>query len=302
MAIQPFLFPLLSILSLALTMAMGAPNCGPIVANDKDRIEFALNLEFLEAEFFLNGALGRGLDTIAPQYALSGPPSVGARIANLDALVRRIIEEFGYQEVGHLRAIISAVGGFRRPLIDLSPVNFAKIFNEAVGSILIPPFDPYANTINYLLAAYMIPYLGLVGYVGTIPFLANNTSLQLVAGLLGVEAGQDAVIRTLLYERANQTVVPYNLSVAEFTIRLSAYRNQLAMCGIKDEGIIALPPVMGAENRTTSNILSANYDSLSYSRTSPEILRILYDTGSENRPGGFFPLGANGAIARSYLI
>jgi hypothetical protein len=82
----------------------GAPNCGPIVANDIDRIQFAFNLEFLEAEFFLYGALGRGLDSIAPTFAAGGPPPIGAKKANLDRRVRRIIEEFAYQEVGHLRS------------------------------------------------------------------------------------------------------------------------------------------------------------------------------------------------------
>lgn len=81
-----------------------SPRCGlPINASDEERVRFAQNLEFLEAEFFLSGALGSGLDSVAPYLAKGGPPPVGARRANLDPLTRRIIEEFGYQEVGHLR-------------------------------------------------------------------------------------------------------------------------------------------------------------------------------------------------------
>lgn len=38
--------------------------------------------------------------------------------------------------------------------------------NSAFGRPLMPPFDPYANDINYLLASYVIPYVGLTGYVG----------------------------------------------------------------------------------------------------------------------------------------
>ena len=122
----------------------------------------------------------------------------------------------------------------------------------------------------------------------------------MVAGLLGVEAGQDAVLRALLYERAKERVVPYDITVAEFTNRTAELKNRLAMCGIKDEGII-VPLSLGAENRTNNNILSANTDSLSYARTPPEILRIVYGTGSENKPGGFYPNGAGGNIARRYL-
>ena len=104
---RPFLFcAFLFILTLTLeiSLVMGAPtNCGPIQATDTDQIEFALNLEFLEAEFFLNGALGRGLDSFAPSFAKGGPPPIGARKAFLDPLAAQIIEEFGYQEIGHLR-------------------------------------------------------------------------------------------------------------------------------------------------------------------------------------------------------
>ena len=95
---------ILFLLSLQLiTIAGETHHCGPIEANDEDRIQFAQNLEFLETEFFINGALGKGLDAFAPELAKGGPPPIGARKANLDPVTRRIIEEFGYQEIGHLR-------------------------------------------------------------------------------------------------------------------------------------------------------------------------------------------------------
>ncbi|KAH0978558.1 hypothetical protein GBA52_028277 [Prunus armeniaca] len=81
----------------------------------------------------------------------------------------------------------------------------------------------------------------------------------------------DAVIRSLLYERGNQIVLPYNLTVADFTDRISAQRNKLGKSGNKEEGTITL----GAENKTTSNVLSADVNSLLYARTPPEILRIV---------------------------
>lgn len=93
---------------------------------------------------------------------------------------------------------------------------------------------------------------------------------------------------------------PYNHTVAEFTARISELRNRLAMCGIKDEGII-VPPQLGAENRTESNVLSADFDSLSYRRTPGETLRVVYSTGSEHFPGVFYPHGANGRIAKEFL-
>ncbi|KAK9146927.1 hypothetical protein Sjap_006830 [Stephania japonica] len=234
--------------------------------SDIDPLQFALNIEHLEADFFLIGAIGKGLEDFAPELVMGGPPPVGAIKANLDDLTKDIILEFGYEEIGHLRAIKTTVGGFPRPLMDLSPQNFAKLFDEAFGFSLNPPFNPYTSSVNYMLASYIIPYMAIVGY----------------------SRGASASIR---------------LPVAEFTTRLSELRNRLANCGIKDKGII-VPPELGAENQTSVNMLSADYNSLSYARTPAEILRVFHGTGDEHIPGGFCPNGANGAngeIAKSYL-
>ena len=104
---QSFFFIILPfLLCFKLGIVSSVPCCEPIEANDVDRIQFALNLEFLEAEFFLFGATGAGLDGVAPQLAGGGPPPIGGRKANLEDIECRIIEEFGYQEVGHLRFVL----------------------------------------------------------------------------------------------------------------------------------------------------------------------------------------------------
>ncbi|KAL0288087.1 UNVERIFIED_CONTAM: Desiccation-related protein PCC13-62 [Sesamum calycinum] len=206
--------------------------------SDVDLLEFPLNLEFLEAEFFSFAAYGRGLDSIAPNLTLGGPPPVGGRRANLSPLIRDIIAQFALQEFGHLRAIQSTVRGFPRPLLNISAESFATVINQAFGQPLRPPFDPYANDINYLIASYLIPYVGLTGYVGANPNLQSTKAKSLVAGLLGVESGQDAVIRTLLYERASLKVRPYPFTVAEFSTKISNLRNKLGKEGVKDEGLI----------------------------------------------------------------
>ncbi|XP_068659859.1 ferritin-like catalase Nec2 [Aristolochia californica] len=276
------------------------PGVDPVYPTDIDLLQFALNLEYLEAEWFLFGALGHGLDTIAKDLVMGGPAAIGAHRANIDDATRRIIEEFGYQEIAHLREITKVFGGFPRPWLDLSSYNFARLFDEAVGQTLRPPFDPYENTINYLLGSYVIPYVGLVGYVGANQNIYGHRAKRILAGLLGVEAGQDAVIRTMLYERSDQVVQPYNFTVAEFTVYLSDLRNRLAMCTNKDEGLV-VPLELGAENKTSSNILAANRKSLAHTRTPAQILRIVYSTSDEGKPGGFFPLGCNGKIATDFI-
>ncbi|KAF3657136.1 Desiccation-related protein PCC13-62 [Capsicum annuum] len=268
--------------------------------SDVDLIEFPLNLEFMEAEFFLWGSLGYGLDKFAPELADGGPVPISAQIAKLSPLIRDVIAQFGFQEVGHVRAIKDTVAGFPRPLLNLSRESFATVMNDAFGHPLEPPFDPYANDINYLLASYVIPYVGLTGYVGANPKLHSPTAKRLVAGLLGVESGQDAVLRALLYERGRENVKPYGITVTEFTNRISALRNKLGRHGIKDEGL-RVQREFGAEGSIRGNILAGDKYSLAYDRTPEEILRIVYGSGQESKPGGFYPNGAEGRIAKSYL-
>ncbi|XP_070001885.1 desiccation-related protein PCC13-62-like [Nicotiana sylvestris] len=293
-------FSLLIFLFLQLLSSSGAAIGSNVPKSDVDLLEFPLNLEYMEAEFFLWGSFGYGLDSFAPELADGGPSPIGARIAKLSPLIRDVIAQFGFQEVGHVRAIKNTVAGFPRPLLNLSREAFATVMNDAFGHQLEPPFNPYANDINYLLASYVIPYIGLTGYIGANPKLHSPTSKQLLAGLLGVESGQDAVLRALLYERGRENVEPYGITVVEFTNRISELRNKLGRHGLKDEGL-KVKPTVGAEGKIRGNILAGDKYSLSYDRTPEEILRIVYGSGNENKPGRFYPKGADGRIAKSYL-
>ena len=79
--------------------------------------------------------------------------------------------------------------GFARPLLDLSKKSFAKVMDDAFGRKFVPPFDPYANSYNYLIASYLVPYVGLTGYVGANPKLhcpASRKVTKLNYSLLAV--------------------------------------------------------------------------------------------------------------------
>ncbi|XP_058096161.1 ferritin-like catalase Nec2 [Magnolia sinica] len=292
--------PISLFLLLSLSSFLRAGKAESISQCEVELLQFALNLEYLETEFFLSGALGHGLDIVAPDLARGGSPPIGGQKANLGFFVRDIIIQFAYQEVGHLREIQQMVGGFPRPLMDLSSTNFAKIMTKAMGAPLHPPFDPYLNDINFLLASYLIPYVGLTAYVGTMPYLNSTSIKRLVASLLAVKSGQDAVIRSLLYRHALQPIYPYTSNVAELTNRLSALRNRLSRSSNKDQGLLVSPHgwIGGS---SSGNIIYSNNNSIAYWRFPRETLRILYGTGHEDRPGGFFPIGTKGAVAQIYL-
>ncbi|KAL7084033.1 hypothetical protein ACP275_14G200500 [Erythranthe tilingii] len=94
-------------------------------------------------------SLGYGLGKIAPELVMGGPPPISALKANLDFILTvNIIQEFTFQEVGHLRTLKTTVGGFPRPLPDFSAKNIANIFDEAFGYELEPPLDPYRDSLS----------------------------------------------------------------------------------------------------------------------------------------------------------
>jgi len=120
-----------------------------------------------------------------------------------------------------------------------------------------------------------------------------------VAGLLGVESGQDAVIRTELYRQKDTVVAPYNYTVADFSNAISTLRNDLTG-NFVDEGLV-VPIKYGAEGNITGNILAGDKDSVAYARTGEQVLQVVYGSGNASVPGGFYPKGAQGVIAASFL-
>ncbi|CAJ1940788.1 unnamed protein product [Sphenostylis stenocarpa] len=268
--------------------------------SDADLVEYPLDLAFLVAEFCLMGATGRGLDAFAPGLAQGGPPPVGGKMANLDPLTRNLSLQYGFIAVGHLRAIKRAVKGYPRPLLNISKDLFAETLDHFFGQPLHPPFDPYANSMNYRIACYIVTLVAPSAYAGIIPKLQNTTSKELVAGLLGVASGIETSNRAYLFEHQEWLVAPYTISVAEFTDRISEGANKLGKAGSKSEGIV-VPPSQGAEGRVAGNVIEADKDSLTNGRDPEETLRIVYGSGDERVPGGFYPKGGNSRIAKHYL-
>jgi hypothetical protein len=145
-----------------------APRRGalPVYPGDMEQLQFLLNAKFVEAEWFLHAALGRGVDFLDRNLSAGGPRPAGARKAGLDFRTTEVAAELGYQELGHIRAIRQYVGGFPRPAIDLSADRFAVVMDDAMGARLDPPFDPYANTVNFLLASYVLPHVTAAATMG----------------------------------------------------------------------------------------------------------------------------------------
>ncbi|MBA0687938.1 hypothetical protein Goari_005755 [Gossypium aridum] len=277
------------------------PQCRPVAAGTLARIEFLANLVIGVAEFFLRSSNGTGIEDIAPGL-VQGPVPIGATNATLDVATRAAVQQFGLALVGNLRAIVDVTllnAPLPRPQLNFTAGVFANILNL---SALTPPFNVYASQTQFFLVAESLTSSLIQNYLAqVIPSIVGIPQLQLLAGIGLNVGGQVGYFRTRLNAIVNTAVPPYTITVATFTNTTATAVNLLGLCGVKNEGLI-VPLPLGAENRTTTNVIPGDVNSLSPRRTERETLRIVHGTGNATRPGGIFPSGFNGTLFRLIVL
>ncbi|PRW63094.1 ferritin-like domain-containing protein [Actinopolyspora mortivallis] len=262
----------------AATAEEGGPSDGAI-------LNFALNLEYLEAEFYQRAAFGRGLDeSLTDGRGTQGRVRGGKKVPFQSKVVRQYAEEIAKDELEHVRFLRQALGSAKvaEPAID---INEAFTAAARAAGVIGPgeTFDAYANDTNFLLAAYIFEDVGVTAYKGAAPLVDNKTFVDAAAGILAVEAYHASELRTTLYAKGQDTP-----ALIEGANKISAARGQLD--NGKDQGI----QVDGA-----ANIVPADKNAIAFGRTPGEVLNIVYlNPGTVSR-GGFFPDGVNGPIRSS---
>jgi hypothetical protein len=274
----------------------------PTTYSDSDILNFALNLEYLEANYFLYSATGSGLAT-ADQGSNPGTVTGGMQVQGLTPQEQDFINEFAYAEQQHVRFLRSALGSSAVSMPDIDIVNS---FNTlAVAANIASSFNPYANFGSWLVGAFVFEDVGVTAYAGAAPLIsaAGITSglLTSAAGIQAVEAYHAGAIRTALTAGAIQAAVPNStLSWPYLTYAnlIATLRSKLAGGGA--ETGLTVP----SSASTPTSIAAANpANAVGYSRTTDQVLHIVYGTqlGPGGLPpgvaaGGFFPNGLNGAI------
>jgi hypothetical protein len=174
--------------------ATAAPSDGSI-------LNFALNLEYLEAEFYLRAATGEGLpDDLIGGTGTPGSVSGGREVPFQSPIVRNIAREFAMDERDHVAFLRGALGSAAaaRPRISLDQSFTAA----ATAAGLIKPgevFDAYANDRNFLFAAFLFEDVGVSAFKGAASLISNKTYLDAVAGLLATEAYHAGIVRATLF-------------------------------------------------------------------------------------------------------
>ena len=274
---------------------------------DSDVLNFALNLEYLEAEYYLYAATGSGLSaTDSGNSNASVTVPATTMIPNLTTAQANYIYEIAQNELDHVRFLRSALGSaaVNRPEIDL-----VNSFNGAAMAAGIgASFNPFASYEAFLVGAFVFEDVGVTAYSGAAGLLMSKTYLAAAASILAVEAYHAGEVRTLLIAdsvanatTANGIVSPNNTYVDAANL-ISALRGTLG--GGMETALTPLPPYPVAFDPTqykpASSIVAANpTTSVGYARNTDQVLHIVYATagGAGVRGGGFFPSGINGAIS-----
>ena len=264
----------------ATTLTAGSASAaGP---SDGAILNFALNLEYLEAEFYQQAAFGMGLsDKMTSGKGNKGGVKGGRKVKFDTPAVEKYAKEIAMDELDHVRFLRSALGGAKvaRPAIDIQ----ASFTAAARAAKLVGPnqkFDPYANENNFLLAAFIFEDVGVTAYKGAAPLINNKTYLEAAAGILAVEAYHAGIVRTALYAK----------DLYGAARKISNARDSLDGTSDLDKGI---------GTRRTANLVPTDRNGLVYSRSAGQVLNVVYLNPKSVTRGGFFPAGVNGVINKS---
>ncbi|HEX8413464.1 MAG TPA: ferritin-like domain-containing protein [Sphingomicrobium sp.] len=261
---------------------------------DQDILNFALNLEYLEAQFYSFAVTGSGLPSnVLGGTGTPGPAQVtGGRQVNFtDPVVRQHALEITANENAHVNFVRNTLGSaaIAQPTLDLRVAVDSAFSMAARSAGLIGPnqvFDPYSSDENFLLGAFLLEDVGVTAYKGAAALISSKAILEASAGILAVEAYHSAILRTNLYTKG--LAAPSLMSATE---AISNARDSLDGPTNLDQGVAM---VNGA-----SNIAPLDENAIAFGRTTGQVLNIAYLTRAAVSAGGFFPQGVNGPIRTS---
>lgn len=256
----------------------------PSPLTDPAVLNFALNLEYLEAEYYLRAVTGEGVPA-AELGPNPGPVVGGRRVPFQSRVVRELAEELAADELAHVRFLRSAIAGDplvepSRPAIDLD--QSFRAASRAAG--LGDNFDPFADEVSFLLGAFIFEDVGVTAYKGASPLIASDQILEAAAGILAVEGYHAGAVRTQLYLKGQQARAAANA--------ISDARDLLDGPADLDQGLTS--PVQPA---AAANIVPSDPNAVAFSRTPEQVLKIAYLTPADGAAGGgFFPSGVRGVV------
>jgi hypothetical protein len=250
-----------------------------------DYLNFALNLEYLEATFYSYITQGTDLPSslTARSGAITGFPSAKLTFAGANAAaITDMLNEVYFDELNHVTELLNLLGvlAVPRPAINLA----------ALGAV---------TAANALSIARLFEDVGVTAYNGALASLSGS-SLTFASQILGVESFHSGAIRLsviLQNAAAAGTDVYLNagdgLDVAPFDpgTAAAAAAGPITASGGFFTTAAATATSVGTATSTTPT-------GFTYTRSASQVLSIVYQAGgvAGTAKGGFFPNGVNGLV------
>ncbi len=289
---------------------------------DTDILNFALNLEYLEANFYNLAVYGQTIDMLSTPIGLTGTGTQGivltkgsnnyasCKVPFTNSVIAAYAKETAGEEGKHVSFLRGALttSAVAQPQIDL-----VNSFNAlAVGAGVGASFDPFASDAFFLIGAYIFEDVGVTAYHGAAGSITSTSNLSAAVGIHAVEAYHAGLVRTAInaLDAGSGTLTKITQQISAFRSLLanptSAPTTQSTDGGIKgadDQGIdntvkVALNTSSASFASTT--IVDADNNSIGFARTPQQILSIVTGVSPASASGGnkgvFFPAGLNGTI------
>jgi hypothetical protein len=282
---------------------------------DSDILNFALNLEYLESQFYTLATAGKTIDQVGIGIGAGTAATGGGTVVTKNGgpgsclvpwtipAIQAYATETAQEERNHVSFLRGALGSaaVAQPNLDLY-----NSFNTLAGAAgIASTFDPFANDLDFLIGAYIFEDVGVTAYSGAAPLITTPAYLGAAAGILAVEAYHAGLVRTSIFGLDPKGT----LGLQSDTQKISATRMALDGSTTVDDIGVGFQKV--ALEGATANLQAAtivdaqtgapNY-SKTYSRTTTQVLKIV--TGSPNLAapgtkytGVFFPNGLNGLFS-----
>lgn len=254
------------------TAAVGAmsiieiPSANAQTSTEFAVLNFALNLEYLEAEFYTYAIYGYGIEQMGigtsgvasgSNPTSGGTTTGGSKVTFSNSLVftQAIAAEIGTDERAHVNLLRTVLGSaaVAKPNINLGALGFG-----------------FGSENDFLTLSRIFEDIGVSAYGGAAHLLTTPLVIQTAARILAAEAEHVGTVRTQV-------------------ARLNVHTPML-------DGADLVPPPSGPQNQ----YLSINpTDGLTAVRSVGEVLYLAYGNKQNATQGGFFPTGVNGALNMS---
>lgn len=253
------------------TAAVGAMTVGATPAEaqtmtEMDVLNFALNLEYVEAEFYTYAQYGYGIEEFgigisgvsnSPNPEKGGTTTGGKKVTFSNSLIftPTIAAEIGTDERAHVVLLRSFLGSkaIAKPNLNLNALGFG-----------------FGSEAEFLTLSRIFEDVGVSAYAGAAGLLTTPLVITTAARILSTESQHVATVRTQI-ARLNVT-------------------------SPKLDGADIVPPPTGSQIQ----YLSINpSNGLPAVRTPGQVLFLAFGMRSGRTSGGFFPTGVNGVFTTS---